>query len=82
MPVRLVIAMAGNKFQAEGTVIRCDRAGFFWVKLDNGHELLCRPSGKMHRPGRPMIRITLDDRVMVELDAADFSRGRIIWRDR
>jgi translation initiation factor IF-1 len=74
--------MSGDKFMADGVVSRCDRAGFFWVRLDDGHELLCRPAGKMNRPGSPMIRVGLDDRVTVELDAYDLTRGRIVWRDR
>jgi translation initiation factor IF-1 len=74
--------MSGDTFTADGVVVTCQRSGYFLVRLDNGHEVLCRPSGRIHRPGHPMIRIQLEDKMTVEMNAYDLSRGRIVWRSR
>jgi translation initiation factor IF-1 len=51
----------------------------FRVRLDNGQEIFCYLSGKMRLH---YIRVTPGDRVKVELGPPDFSRGRIIYRER
>ncbi|MFQ5794472.1 MAG: translation initiation factor IF-1 [Candidatus Bipolaricaulia bacterium] len=48
------------------------------VKLSNGHEVLCYPSGRMRRYH---IRILPGDTVTVELSPHDLSRGRIVYRN-
>ncbi|MBA2336817.1 MAG: translation initiation factor IF-1 [Acidimicrobiia bacterium] len=52
----------------------------FKVRLDSGHEVVARASGRM-RHGR-RIRIIPGDRVELEVSAYDLTRGRIVWRHR
>ncbi len=49
----------------------------FRVKLENGHEILARISGKMRMH---YIKILQGDRVTVELSPYDLSKGRITYR--
>ena len=51
----------------------------FRVKLENGHEILARISGKMRMN---YIKILQGDRVTVELSPYDLSKGRITYRDK
>jgi translation initiation factor IF-1 len=69
--------MTKNKFQAQGTVTDCGKSGLFWVELENGHKVLCTPAGKLRINH---IRLLPEDRVEVELDAYDLTKGRIIYR--
>jgi translation initiation factor IF-1 len=52
----------------------------FRFKLETGHEVTARASGKM-RKGR-MIRIIPGDQVEVDVSAYDPTMGRIVWRYR
>jgi translation initiation factor IF-1 len=52
---------------------------FFKVQADDGFNVLTTVCGKMRRM---WIRVLLGDRVTVELDGYDPSRGRIIFRHR
>ena len=67
-------------FRAQGVVVATLRNASFRVRLDSGHEIIARASGKMRR-GR-LIRIIPGDRVEVEVSAYDPTRGRVVWRDR
>ncbi len=49
----------------------------FIVKLENGHVVAGRISGKMHMH---YIRILPGDKVTVELTPYDLTRGRIVFR--
>ncbi|HET6402545.1 MAG TPA: translation initiation factor IF-1 [Candidatus Kapabacteria bacterium] len=49
----------------------------FRVKLENGHAILARISGKMRMH---YIKILQGDRVTVELSPYDLSKGRITYR--
>jgi translation initiation factor IF-1 len=49
----------------------------FRVKLENGHEILARISGKMRMN---YIKILQGDRVTIELSPYDLSKGRITYR--
>ena len=49
----------------------------FRVKLENGHIILARISGKMRQH---YIKILQGDRVTVELSPYDLSKGRITYR--
>jgi translation initiation factor IF-1 len=60
-----------------GTVIEALPGTQFRVELENGHEVLAYPSGKMRRY---FIRILLGDRVDVEMSPYDLERGRITYR--
>ena len=74
------LASGDDVFRAQGVVTATLRNASFKVKLDSGHELIARASGKM-RKGR-LIRIIPGDRVEVEVSAYDPTKGRIIWRYR
>ena len=49
------------------------------VKIDDGHEVLAKISGKMRKH---YIRLLPGDRVKVELSAYDLTRGRITYRNK
>ena len=51
----------------------------FRVALDNGHEIIARPAGKMRKF---RIRVLVGDRVDVEMTPYDLSKGRIIFRHK
>ena len=71
------MAKAEEKLTVEGTVIEALPGTQFKVRLDNDHEILAYPSGKMRKY---YIRILLGDRVQVEVSPYDLKRGRIIYR--
>ena len=71
------MAKEEEKIQVEGKVIEALPGTQFKVRLDNGHEILAYPSGKMRKY---YIRILLGDRVQVEISPYDLTRGRIIYR--
>jgi translation initiation factor IF-1 len=66
-----------QKISMSGTVTEALPGTQFRVELENGHEVLAYPSGKMRRY---FIRILLGDRVDVELSPYDLERGRITYR--
>ncbi len=51
----------------------------FRVKLDNDHEIIARPKGKIRKF---RIRITVGDRVDVEMTPYDLTKGRITFRQK
>lgn len=65
--------------EVEGRVIETFPAGLFKVKLENGHEILAHPSGRVRKNH---IKILLEDRVAVELSPYDLTKGRITYRYR
>jgi len=60
-----------------GEVVEALRGAEFMVKLENGHPVRARISGKMQKH---YIRLVLGDKVEVELSPYDLSRGRISFR--
>ena len=66
-----------EKIELMGTVTQALKGTQFIVELDNGHEVLAYPCGKMRRY---YIRLLLGDRVKVELSPYDLTRGRITYR--
>jgi translation initiation factor IF-1 len=64
------IELAGNVTQVlPGTIFR--------VALSNGHEVLAHISGKMRKN---FIRISVGDKVNVEMSPYDLNKARIIYR--
>jgi translation initiation factor IF-1 len=63
--------------EVDGTVAEARGNGFFLVRLDNDFEVLARPCWKMTRCN---IKVTVDDRVRVEIGPYDLGRGRIKFR--
>jgi translation initiation factor IF-1 len=66
-----------EKIEVMGTVTEALKGTQFVVTLDNGHQVLAYPCGKMRKY---YIRLLLGDRVKVELSPYDLSRGRITYR--
>jgi len=73
------VSVKEEKVELEGEVTESLRNGMFRIGLDNGHETTGYISGKMRRY---RIRISLGDRVKVELSPYDLNRGRITYRYR
>ena len=65
--------------ELEGTVTKVLPGTMFRVKLPNGHEVLSHISGKMRKH---WIRISVGDKVTVEMSPYDLSKARIIFRQR
>lgn len=63
----------------EGMVTELLPNAMFRVKLDNGHEVLARASGKMRKH---RIRVLTGDKVNVEMTPYDLSKGRITFRHK
>jgi len=66
-----------EKIEMMGTVTEALKGTQFLVELDNGHEVLAYPCGKMRKY---YIRLLLGDRVKVEVSPYDLTRGRIVYR--
>lgn len=66
-----------EKIEVEGVVVEALPGTQFRVQLDNGHEVLAYPSGRLRKY---YIRILLGDRVRLELTPYDLTRGRITYR--
>ncbi len=74
---RAKVAVKEEKIESEGEVVEALPSLMFRVKLDSGHEILAKISGKMRKN---YIRILPGDRVKVELSPYDLTRGRITFR--
>ena len=63
--------------EVEGVVRETLPNAMFRVELANGHEVLAHVSGKIRMN---FIRILPGDRVLLELNVNDLTRGRILYR--
>jgi translation initiation factor IF-1 len=66
-----------EKLFVDGNVVEALPNRMFRVELDNGQALFGYLSGKMTKN---YIRVTLGDRVRLELSPYDLERGRIVYR--
>jgi translation initiation factor IF-1 len=73
------MAQKEEKIEVEGEIVEALPSTMFRIKVDGGHEVLAKISGKMRKN---YIRILPGDRVKVELSPYDLSRGRITYRHR
>ena len=71
------VAVKEEKIESEGEVVEALPSLMFRVKLDSGHDVLAKISGKMRKN---YIRILPGDRVRLELSPYDLTRGRITFR--
>jgi translation initiation factor IF-1 len=72
--------MAEQCIEVEGTVTTVLPGTMFRVTLDtNQHEVLAHISGKMRKH---WVRLTVGDRVRMEMSPYDLSKGRITYRLR
>ena len=70
--------MAKDKgVEVEGVVRETLPNTMFRVELENGHTVLAHVSGNIRRH---YIKILPGDRVMLELNVNDLTRGRIVYR--
>jgi translation initiation factor IF-1 len=65
--------------EVEGTVPTVLPATMFRVQLDNQHLVLATICGKMRKR---WVRLTVGDRVKMEMSPYDLNKGRITWRLR
>jgi translation initiation factor IF-1 len=77
MSVQDTVKPSKQKIEVQGIVTEALPGTKFRVELENGHEILAYPSGKMRRY---YIRILLGDQVRVELSPYDLEQGRIVYR--
>jgi translation initiation factor IF-1 len=68
-----------DAIEVTGTVLKVLPATMYTVRLENGHELLAHISGKMRKN---FIRITVGDKVTVQISPYDLSKGRITYRHK
>jgi translation initiation factor IF-1 len=61
----------------EGTIVTVLPGTMFRVELDNKHQVLAHISGKMRKR---FIRLTVGDRVKMEMSPYDLNKARIVYR--
>ena len=72
------ITLMGAKGELVGTVTQVLPGTMFRVALPNGHEVLAHISGKMRKN---FIRISVGDKVKVEMSPYDLGKARITYRE-
>jgi len=72
-------ASAEQSIELEGTIQTVLPGTMFRVVLDNQHQVLAHISGKMRRH---FVRLTVGDRVRLEMSPYDLSKARITYRLR
>lgn len=70
---------AEQAIELEGTIQTVLPGTMFRVVLDNQHQVLAHISGKMRRH---FVRLTVGDRVRLEMSPYDLSKARITYRLR
>jgi translation initiation factor IF-1 len=68
---------AEQPIELEGTIATVLPGTMFRVKLDNQHEVLAHLSGKMRKN---FVRLTVGDRVRLEMSPYDLTKARITYR--
>ena len=63
--------------ELEGTIVAVLPGTMFRVELDNKHQVLAHISGKMRKR---FIRLTIGDRVRMEMSPYDTAKARIVYR--
>lgn len=72
--------MSDQAIEVEGTISSVLAGTMFRVTLDqNKHQVLAHISGKMRKH---FVRLTVGDRVRMEMSPYDLSKGRITYRLR
>lgn len=65
--------------RVDGIVLKVLPATMYRVKLQNGSEILAHISGKMRKN---FIRISVGDKVTLEISPYDLTKGRIVFRQK
>ena len=68
-----------DSITVEGTVVEALPNTMFRVELDNKHLVLATICGKMRKR---WVRLTVGDRVKMEMSPYDLDKARITWRLR
>jgi translation initiation factor IF-1 len=63
--------------EIEGRILAVLAGTMFRVELNNGHSVLAHISGKMRKR---FIRLTVGDRVKMEMSPYDLDKARIVYR--
>ncbi len=71
--------MKEEHIEVEGRVTVVLPGTMFRVELDNKHLVLATICGKMRKR---WVRLTVGDRVRMEMSPYDLSKGRIVFRER
>ena len=69
--------------EIEGKVVETMPNAMFTVELENGHQILATVSGKIRKNYIRILtgdKVTVGDRVTVEMSPYDLTRGRITYR--
>ena len=66
-----------DTIQMQGEVVEMLPNATFRVKLENGHVVLGHISGKMRKR---FIRLTIGDRVKMQMSPYDLEKARIVYR--
>ena len=72
-------SLAEELIEVEGRVTVVLPGTMFRVQLDNEHLVLATISGKMRKR---FVRLTVGDRVKMEMSPYDLDKARIVWRLR
>lgn len=65
--------------QVEGRILTVLAGTMFKVELHNKHQVLATISGKMRKR---FVRLTVGDRVKMEMSPYNLEKARIVWRLR
>jgi translation initiation factor IF-1 len=76
-PPFLFSPMKEEHIEVEGSVTTVLPGTMFRVELDNKHLVLATISGKMRKR---FVRLTVGDRVKMEMSPYDLDKARIVWR--
>jgi translation initiation factor IF-1 len=68
---------AEKAIEVEGTILTVLPGTMFRVSLANQHQVLAHISGKMRKR---FIRLTIGDRVKMEMSPYDIDKARIVYR--
>jgi translation initiation factor IF-1 len=71
--------MKEDHIEVEGCIQSVLAGTMFRVELDNKHLVLATISGKMRKR---WVRLTVGDRVKLDMSPYDLNKGRITWRLR
>jgi translation initiation factor IF-1 len=63
--------------EVEGRILSVLGGTMFRVELDNKHLVLANISGRMRKR---FVRLTIGDRVKMEMSPYDLAKARIVWR--
>jgi translation initiation factor IF-1 len=78
-PGSAILLLKEQSIEVEGTVKVVLPGTMFRVELDNQHLVLAVISGKMRKR---FVRLTIGDRVKMQMSPYDLDKARIVWRLR